>query len=257
VKVIIEGNPRQSYSAKDLVLMILGILKTDKILGRVVEFQGEAIEKLNLAERITVLSMVTEMGGIIGFIPFNRKTVREIEFFSGIKTCPDEIIADEDAVYADVIRIDVSNIEPMVAEPPVPHHVNKISKIERIKVDFGFIGSCTNGRLEDLESAWRVLKGKKIAQGVRLAVVPATQKVYREALEKGIIRDLFRAGAIIANPGCGGCAQGHIGMTGKNEVMVSTGNRNFPGKQGDGLNYLVSPEVVAHSVLEGIITAGR
>jgi 3-isopropylmalate/(R)-2-methylmalate dehydratase large subunit len=145
----------------------------------------------------------------------------------------------------------------MVAEPPVPHHVNKISKIERIKVDFGFIGSCTNGRLEDLESAWRVLKGKKIAQGVRLAVVPATQKVYREALEKGIIRDLFRAGAIIANPGCGGCAQGHIGMTGKNEVMVSTGNRNFPGKQGDGLNYLVSPEVVAHSVLEGIITAGR
>jgi 3-isopropylmalate/(R)-2-methylmalate dehydratase large subunit len=257
VKVIIEGNPRQSYSAKDLVLMILGILKTDKILGRVVEFQGEAIEKLNLAERITVLSMVTEMGGIIGFIPFNRKTVREIEFFSGIKTCPDEIIADKDAVYADVIRIDVSDIEPMVAEPPVPHHVNKISKIERIKVDFGFIGSCTNGRLEDLESAWRVLKGKKIAQGVRLAVVPATQKVYREALEKGIIRDLFRAGAIIANPGCGGCAQGHIGMTGKNEVMVSTGNRNFPGKQGDGLNYLVSPEVVAHSVLEGIITAGR
>lgn len=257
VKVIIEGKPGHSYTSKDLVLMIIGVLKTDKILGKVVEFQGEPIECLDLAGRITVLSMVTEMGGIIGFIPFNRNTRREIEAFAGIEKCPPEIVADKDAGYADTIRIDISGIRSMVSEPPVPHQVKKISEINRVKIDFGFIGSCTNGRLEDLESAWKILKGRHIAPGVRLAVVPATQRVYREAMEKGILADLFRSGAIISNPGCGGCAQGHIGMTGKNEVMVSTGNRNFPGKQGDGLNYLTSPDVVAHSVLKGVITDGR
>ncbi len=254
-KVILKGSPEYNYNAKDLTLKILGELQTNRILGNAVEFYGEPIEKLDLAGRITLLSMITEMGGIVGFIAFNENTISEIQAMTGLTELPGEIIADPDANYAEVIEIDVSDMEPMLSVPPYPHNVKKISELDRVKVDFGFIGSCTNGRIEDIETVWNILKGKKIADGVRLAIVPATRKVYQEAMQRGMLNDLFEAGAIISNPGCGGCAQGHIGMTGKNEVMLSTGNRNFPGKQGDGLNYLTSPEIVAYSVLNGYISA--
>lgn len=256
VRVNITGTPARSVSPKDLTLKIISVLKTDKLLGKAVEFYGQPVESLGLSGRITLLSMVTEMGGIVGFIPFTPNTIEEITRISGSQECPDEVRADQGAFYSEIIDIDVTDIEPMVAEPPYPHNVKKISEIGRVQVDFGFVGSCTNGRTDDIETVARILRGRHIHEGVRLAVVPATRKVYREALGKGFLRDLFEAGAIISNPGCGGCAQGHIGMTGKNEVMVSTGNRNFPGKQGDGLNYLASPEVVAHSVLKGFINAG-
>lgn len=256
VRVNIQGKPDHPFSAKDLTLKILGVLKTDKLLGKAVEFHGEPVESLDLAGRITLLSMVTEMGGIIGFIPFVPETVDEIKALIGSERCPEEVVPDQDATYSQIIDIDISDIEPMVSEPPVPHNIKKISDIGRVKVDFGFVGSCTNGRIDDIETVARILRGKHLHEGVRLAVVPATRKIYDEALDRGILRDLFKAGAVISNPGCGGCAQGHIGMTGKGEVMVSTGNRNFPGKQGDGLNYLASPEIVAHSVLNGYISAG-
>jgi 3-isopropylmalate/(R)-2-methylmalate dehydratase large subunit len=257
VKVVIKGNPGTNFNAKDLTLKILQVVKTDKLLGKAVEFYGEAVEALELAGRITLLSMITEMGGIVGFIPFNFNTPKEIMAFNQLSAIPPEIKADDGAPYAGVIEIDISDTAAMASVPPYPHHVKKVTETGKVNVDFGFIGSCTNGRLEDIEAAWKILKGKHIAPGVRLAVVPATKKVYTEAMEKGILKDLLAAGAIIANPGCGGCAQGHIGMTGKGEVMVSTGNRNFPGKQGDGDNYLVSPEVVAYSVLNGYISAGE
>lgn len=254
VKVNLTGTPKNTYSAKDLTLRILQTLKTDKLLGKAVEFYGEAVESLDLAGRITLLSMITEMGGIVGFIPFNEKTAGEIKSVSNASTIPAEVRADDGAVYSEIIDIDISDIEAMVAEPPYPHNVKKISEIGIVKVDFGFIGSCTNGRIEDIEVAWNILKGKKIAEGVRLAIVPTTRDIYLQAMENGMLSDLLKAGAIISNPGCGGCAQGHIGMTGKGEVMVSTGNRNFPGKQGDGRNFLVSPETVAYSVLNGYIS---
>ncbi|MCK4765595.1 MAG: homoaconitate hydratase family protein [Candidatus Aminicenantes bacterium] len=288
VKVVLKGKPQAAFSAKDLTLYILGVLKTGKLLGKAVEFYGPAVENLDLAGRITLLSMITEMGGIVGFIPFrgaappahegpenstsnrrgkqarfsnkppgsnNKDTAEELKQINGLSSLPAEVRADEGGHYAETIEIDVSGIGPMVSEPPYPHNVKKITEIEKVKVDFGFIGSCTNGRIEDLEAARRILKGKQLAPGVRLAVVPATRAVYYEAMERGILFDLLKAGAIISNPGCGGCAQGHIGMTGKGEVMVSTGNRNFPGKQGDGQNYLTSPEVVAYSVLKGYLSA--
>ena len=254
-RVHVTGMPKGPLTAKDLTLKILGELKTDRILGRAVEFVGDAVENLDLAGRITFLSMITEMGGIVGFIPFNSETMNEILRLNGRGECPPEVRADPDALYAEEITVDVSDAEAMVAAPPVPHNVRKVSEMSHVKVDFGFIGSCTNGRFEDIEAAWKILKGRKIAAGTRLAVVPATRRVYRELMEKGILNDLFLAGAIIANAGCGGCAQGHVGMTGRNEVMVSTGNRNFPGKQGDGNNYLASPEVVAWSVLNGTLSS--
>jgi 3-isopropylmalate/(R)-2-methylmalate dehydratase large subunit len=199
--------------------------------------------------------MITEMGGIVGFIPFNEKTRDEILALNRLDSMPAEVRADEGANYSEVVEIDISDIGPMAAQPPYPHNVKKIADVGKVKVDFGFIGSCTNGRMEDIETAWRILKGKRIAPGVRLAVVPATREIYTEAMKQGMLQDLLDAGAMISNPGCGGCAQGHIGMTGKGEVMVSTGNRNFPGKQGDGDNYLASPEVVAYSVLNGYISS--
>ncbi|HDP95660.1 MAG TPA: 3-isopropylmalate dehydratase large subunit [Candidatus Aminicenantes bacterium] len=253
--VRIQGKPRVPINGKDLALWILGELKTDRVLGCAVEFVGEAVEKLDLPGRITLLSMITEMGGIVGFIPFNNHTMDQIPAMNGMGDCPGEVRADPDATYDEEIVVDVSDIEAMVAAPPVPHNVCKVSELSDVKVDFGFIGSCTNGRLSDIEAAWKILKGRKIAPGTRLAIVPSTQRVYKAAMDRGMLNDLFDAGAIISNPGCGGCAQGHIGMTGRNEVMLSTGNRNFPGKQGDGFNYLTSPEVVAWSVMKGRLTA--
>jgi 3-isopropylmalate/(R)-2-methylmalate dehydratase large subunit len=254
VKVELKGNPEYDYTAKDLTLRIIQDVKTDKLLGKSVEFYGPAVENLDLAGRITLLSMITEMGGIVGFIPFNSNTAKEIMDVNGMDNMPPEVVADADAAYSDVVTIDISDIGPMVAEPPYPHNVKNLKDLGKVNVDFGFIGSCTNGRIEDIETAWKILKGKKIAEGVRLAVVPSTREIYAKAMKKGMLQDLLEAGAIISNPGCGGCAQGHIGMTGKGEVMVSTGNRNFPGKQGDGFNYLVSPEIVAYSVLNGYLS---
>jgi len=254
VKVIVKGTPAISYSAKDLVLEILGVLGTDKVLGKSVEFYGSTVEALDLEGRITFLSMITEMGGIIGFIPFTEQTIDELKVLTGNDNIQSEVKADEDAKYHSTITIDISNMESTVAKPPFPHNAIKISDLGKIRIDFGFVGSCTNGRLEDMVKVWEILRGKKIASHVKLSIVPSTMKVYREALEKGIFKDLIDAGAIISNPGCGGCAQGHIGMTGKGDVMVSTGNRNYPGKQGDGDTYLASPEVVAYSVLNGFIS---
>ncbi|MEN8154526.1 MAG: aconitase/3-isopropylmalate dehydratase large subunit family protein [Acidobacteriota bacterium] len=254
VKVEIEGDTSYNYNGKDLVLKVLDVLKTDKVLGKSVEFYGEPIEKLDLTGRITFLSMITEMGGIIGFIPFTDSVREELIQMSGLENIPEEIIADKNAVYSEIIKIDISDIEGMVSAPPYPHNSKKISEIGKVEIDFGFVGSCTNGRVDDIRKLWSILKGKKISEGVKLSVVPATIEVYKQLMNEGILKDLMDSGAIISNPGCGGCAQGHIGMTGKGEVMVSTGNRNFPGKQGDGFNYLASPEIVAYSVLNGFIS---
>ncbi|MGB9004362.1 MAG: aconitase family protein, partial [Candidatus Aminicenantales bacterium] len=161
--------------------------------------------------------------------------------------------ADLDAVYASVIELDASGLGPQIAEPPSPTQVKEVAALKGLPIDSGFIGSCTNGRTEDFVAAARILKGRRVKPGVMLKVVPATRRVYEELLGQGILRALFEAGAIIINPGCGGCAEGHAGLTGKGEVQVSTSNRNFPGKQGQGSTYLASPEVVAASSVLGAV----
>ncbi len=194
------------------------------------------------------------MAGIIGFIPeFGDSLKAEIEDLSGTKFSPHE--ADKDCSYSDTVEIDVSGLSPQAAVPFSPDNVQDVSELKGVKIDSGFIGSCTNGRTEDLALASQILKGKKIKDGVTLKVVPATKRVYKEILERGILEDLFRSGAIISSPGCSGCAEGHIGLTGEGEVQVSTGNRNFAGKQGKGKTYLASPAVVAASCLTGSITS--
>jgi 3-isopropylmalate/(R)-2-methylmalate dehydratase large subunit len=252
VKVNLKGELPASASAKDLTLLLARELGTSKIALKAAEFYGPAAAGLSLAGRLTLCSMITEMAGIIGFLPeCSLQTRTEIEELTGAPFSP--VTADADAAYAGVIEIDVGGLSPLAAAPPSPNNVLRVGELRGVKIGSGFIGSCTNGRTEDFSRAASVLKGRHVQRGVMLKVVPATRRVYEELLEKGILLDLFEAGAIVVNPGCGGCAEGHTGLTGRGEVQVSSGNRNFPGKQGKGQTYLASPDVVAASCILGRI----
>jgi 3-isopropylmalate/(R)-2-methylmalate dehydratase large subunit len=254
VKVVLQGDYRKPASAKDLTLHLLKELGTRKIALRAAEFYGPAAAGLSLSGRLTLCSMVTEMAGIIGFIPeAGGQAKKDIEKF--IRTPFSHTVADDEASYTETIEIDVKNLPPQVAAPFSPANVKPVTELRGTKIDSGFIGSCTNGRFEDFADAARVLREHKVKKGVMLKVVPATRHVYEELLSRGILEDLFDSGAIVLNPGCGGCAEGHVGLTGKGEVQISTGNRNFAGKQGKGQTYLASPAVVAASCVLGYIAS--
>ncbi len=252
LKVEIEGEMSWPCTSKDLTLYILKKLGTKRACLKAVEFYGEAIKNLTLAGRFTLCSMVTEMAGIIGFIPEANEFLREeIENLSQKVYFPTE--PDLDAEYTDSVKIDIGGLTPQVSAPYSPENVFPADELKGTRIDSGFIGSCTNGRIEDFAAAARILKGKRIKEGIMLKIVPSTRRVYEKLLERGVLEALFASGAIISNPGCGGCAEGHIGLTGDGEVQISTGNRNFAGKQGKGQTYLASPEVVAASCLVGSI----
>lgn len=252
VKVVLKGTFKKPTSAKDLTLYLLKVLGTKKIALRSGEFSGPAVAGLSLAGRLTLCSMVTEMAGIIGFIPeCGAEARKEIEDYT--KTPYPPFPPDGDADYAETIEIDVQGLSPQVAAPPSPTNVKLAAELRGTKIDSGFIGSCTNGRFEDFAEAARLLKGRKVKKGIMLKIVPATRRVYEELLVKGILQALFESGAIVVNAGCGGCAEGHVGLTGKGEVQISTGNRNFAGKQGKGQTYLAGPAVVAASCILGHI----
>jgi 3-isopropylmalate/(R)-2-methylmalate dehydratase large subunit len=248
IKITLTGMPDGEWSAKDLTLKVLGEIGSTGALGKAVEFEGDVVEQLGLAGRITLSSMMTEMGGIIGFIQPNNEVLRFCRERSGGDVQP--VYADDDAAYSEEIEIDISDLEPLVAAPYSPANVKPVSELN-IPVDTVFIGSCTNGRLEDMQAAADVLRGNHIAEGVTAKVVPATREVWERMLQSGALRELHEAGALISNPGCGGCASGQIGMTGRHEVQVSTSNRNFKGKQGPGETYLASPATAARAALAG------
>jgi 3-isopropylmalate/(R)-2-methylmalate dehydratase large subunit len=254
LKVEVKGGMAWPATPKDLTLYILKKLGTEKAALKSVEFYGPAVQAFSLAGRITLCSMITEMAGIIGFIPeFNPSPKQELREFGPKKNQP--VTADQDAVYADSVEINVGGLTPQVAVPFSPENVCSVHGLRGTRIDSGFIGSCTNGRTEDFQAAAKVLKGRKVKEGIMLKIVPSTRRVYQELLERRILDDLFQSGAIISNPGCGGCAEGHLGLTGKGEVQISTGNRNFAGKQGKGETYLASPEVVAASCVMGTIAS--
>jgi len=253
IKVNIKGKPSEIASPKDLTLYILKKLGTKQALGKAIEFYGESVEKLPLYGRITLCSMVTEMSGIVSFIPMNDKVVEGLRKFN--PNYKEQDNADKDAKYAREIEIDVNNIGPQVAAPPHPHNVYPAKDLKDIKIESAFVGSCTNGRYEDIIEIIKYLDGNKIAPGIRFNVVPASRKIYGRLLKEGILEKLFDAGIIIANASCGGCANGHIGLTGEGEIQITTGNRNYPGKQGKGETYLASPAVVTASAIKGRIAS--
>ncbi len=250
MKVIIEGAVVYPCTARDLTLAVLGRLGSSGALGRAVEFYGPAIDALGLAGRITLASQLTEMGGIIGFIP--PSTGKETRFFP--KNLVSEVYADPDAEYIETVLVDITGLKPLVACPPNPANVKPVRQVAGTRVDSVFLGSCTNGRFEDFAAVAEVVQGQRIQPWVMASVVPATRRVYERMLHEGLIATLFEAGFIISNPGCGGCASGQIGMTGRGQVQVSTSNRNFRGKQGAGDTYLASPVTAAWAALKGEIT---
>jgi len=254
VKLILKGKLNFPVSPKDLALYLLRKFGTKEFFSKAIEFYGEAVESLNLDGRITLSSMITEMSGIIGFVPISSEVEDELRNLTGVSYI-EKVEADRDANYEKIVELDIDNLKPQVASPPHPHNVHDVDEMKEVRVNTVFIGSCTNGRVSDIETVAKILRGKKIKNGVRMIVVPATRRVYGELLKKGILAELFEKGAIILNPSCGGCAEGHSGMTGKDEVQLSTGNRNFPGKQGDGPTYLSSPAVAAASAVLGRIAS--
>jgi len=259
MKVVVKGTYRYPCTARDLTLAIMGRLGSKGALGRAIEFYGPAIDALDLPGRITLASQVTEMGGIVGFIPPSAEILDYVRERVAARNDPlwwpvvEGIYADPDAEYIETVEIDIADLEPLIACPPSPTKVVPVRQVAGRRIDSVFLGSCTNGRFEDFVAVADVVRGKRIAPWVMATVVPATRQVYEQMLRSGVLETLFDAGFIISNPGCGGCASGHLGMTGEGQVNISTSNRNFPGKQGAGDTYLASPLTAAWSALRGEI----
>jgi 3-isopropylmalate/(R)-2-methylmalate dehydratase large subunit len=251
LKIILKGRPGPYATAKDIALAMARHLGADGLLGCAGEVYGEVVDSLSVADRITIASMATEMGGITILFAPNAAVLAFCRQASG-HDWP-ALAADPDAVYQSVIEIDVAGLAPMVARPGHPEDVVPVREVAGRRVDSVFIGSCTNGRLEDLRAATAILRGKRVAAHVVLKVVPSTRDVWQAALAEGLIAELTAAGALIGNAGCAGCAAGQIGQNGPGEVTLSSGNRNFAGKQGKGEVYLASPQTCAASALAGVI----
>ena len=252
VRIILNGKRPENVTAKDIILNLLSIFGANKLLGCSVEIYGDEMEKLTLDERITISSMGTEMGAIIVLFPTTLALLEELKVKTGNLYEPMQ--ADPDAIYSKSFDIDISSFIPMVARPGHPHDDTSVDSVKGEKIDSGFIGSCTNGRIEDLRQAAGILKNRKVAPGVVLKIVPATDLIWNQAMDEGLIQIFKMAGAMVSNAGCAGCAAGQVGQNGPGEVTISTGNRNFEGKQGKGFVYLASPVVVAASAVAGYIT---
>lgn len=252
VKINLTGELTEDLSAKDIILNLLRIFGANSLLGYSVELYGDAVNKMSLDSRITISSMATEMGAII--ILFSPSPEILHYCIGRVKIPFESLFADQDASYAKIYDIDMAGFTQLVSLPGAPHDTVPVSDVLGTKIDSGFIGSCTNGRMEDMKNAARILSGRKIAPGIMLKIVPATDTIWKECLKNGTIEIFKQAGALVSNAGCAGCAAGQVGQNGLGEVTISTGNRNFTGKQGKGSVYLASPEIVAASSIAGFIT---
>ena len=253
VKIVLKGKPSESASAKDVVLVMLETLGANGLLGYAAEMYGDYVDSLSLDGRITIASMATEMAGIVLLFPPNDEVIDYYRDCVGVDVKP--VYADDDADYEKTIEIDIGDIRPKISRPGHPEDVVDVDDVGDVSVDSGIIASCTNGRMDDMRIAASILKDRKVAPGRVLKIVPSTNKIWEACLDEGLIDIFKKAGALIGAAGCAGCAAGQIGQTGKDEVEISTGNRNFTGKQGPGNVYLASPATVAASVISGKITA--
>jgi 3-isopropylmalate/(R)-2-methylmalate dehydratase large subunit len=256
IKVIVKGKFHKYVSPKDLILHLIGIITAEGANYKVIEFDGETIKKMPTSGRLVLCNMSVEAGATSGIVPPDEETIRYLKEEAGVKEKIEIFSPDPDAVYEKVIEIDVSKLIPQIACPHTVDNVKPINEVEGKKINQIVIGSCTNGRLDDLEIAAKIIKGKKIAKNIRMLIFPASGKVLTKALEKGIITDFIKAGAVVINPGCGCCLGVHQGALGDGEVALSTTNRNFKGRMGNpnAEVYLCSPAVAAASALTGVIT---
>ena len=256
IKITVNGKFSKYVTPKDLILHTIGSLGVDGAIYKSVEFAGSTIREMSMAGRMTLCNMAVEMGAKNGIIEPDIKTKEYLQHRVSSLTDFASLKSDKDAQYERIAEFDVSKLEPQIACPSSVDNVKTISEIGDISIDQAFIGSCTNGRLEDLQIAAQIMKGKKIREGVRVLVIPASQEIYKQALTEGLIEIFTEAGAIFCGSACGPCLGGHIGLLAADETCVSTSNRNFIGRMGSTQAnvYLASPAVVAASAITGKIT---
>ena len=254
IKFVLTGKPAKWVSGKDVILHIIGLIGVDGALYKSMEFVGDGIAHLSMDDRFSMANMAIEAGAKNGIFPVDEKTIEYMKEHSTKEYTVYE--ADEDAVYDETYTIDLSKLEPTVAFPHLPENTKPISEVPEIKIDQVVIGSCTNGRIEDLRIAAEVLKGRKCAKGIRVIVIPATQAIYLQAMEEGLLKTFIEAGAVVSTPTCGPCLGGHMGILAAGEKAVATTNRNFVGRMGhiDSEIYLASPAVAAASAVTGKIS---
>nr|MBQ8252507.1 3-isopropylmalate dehydratase large subunit [Lachnospiraceae bacterium] len=254
IKFNLTGKLPKYVSGKDIILHIIGMIGVDGALYKSMEFVGDGVANLSMDDRFTIANMAIEAGGKNGIFPVDDKAIAYMKEHSTREFKVYE--ADEDAVYDEEYTIDLSTLKSTVAFPHLPENTHTIDEIDKdIKIDQVVIGSCTNGRLDDLRQAAEVLKGRKVAKGMRLIVIPATQAIYLQAMEEGLLKIFIEAGGIVSTPTCGPCLGGYMGILAENERCVSTTNRNFVGRMGHVTSeiYLASPAVAAASAITGTI----
>lgn len=253
IKVVVTGDKPKYISGKDVILNIIGRIGVDGALYKSLEFCGDGIKNLSMDDRLTIANMAIECGAKNGIFPVDEVT---LEYVNGRSLREYKVFeADEDAQYDETITVDLSTLRPTVAFPHLPENTKTIDEVPEIKIDQVVIGSCTNGRMEDMRTAASILKGKKVADGVRVIVIPATQQIYLDCIKEGLTEIFIEAGAIVSTPTCGPCLGGHMGILAKGERAVSTSNRNFVGRMGhtESEIYLASPAVAAASAVAGYI----
>lgn len=255
IKFELKGKLQKNVYGKDVILHIIGMIGVDGALYKSMEFCGEGVHTLSVSDRLCMANMAIEAGGKNGIFEVDDKTIEFIKNAGGKESTIYK--ADDDAVYDETYVIDLSEIRPTVAFPHLPENTHTFDEIGDIKIDQVVIGSCTNGRLEDLIIAADILKGKKVKKGVRTIVIPATNKIYLEAMEMGLLKTFIESGAIVSTPTCGPCLGGHMGILAEGERAVATTNRNFVGRMGHPKSevYLASPAVAAASAITGKISA--
>ena len=251
IKFVLKGSFRKYVSGKDLILHIIGMIGVDGALYKSMEFTGEGLKSLSMDDRLCIANMAIEAGAKNGIFEVDDITLKYIAEHSDRK--PVIYKADDDAVYERVIEIDLSEVKSTVAFPHLPENARTFDEIGDVRIDQVVIGSCTNGRLEDLAAAAEILKGRKVASHVRTIIIPATQKIYLEAMEKGYLKTFIEAGAVVSTPTCGPCLGGHMGILAEGERAVATTNRNFVGRMGHPGSevYLAGPAVAAASAVAG------
>ncbi len=254
IKVELVGKPNKFISGKDVILHLIGKIGVDGALYRSLEFTGDGVKELTMDDRLCICNMAIEAGAKNGIFPVDEITKKYLDEHT--KREYKVYAADADAEYDETITIDLSTLKSTVAFPHLPENTKTIDEVGEIKIDQVVIGSCTNGRFEDLETAAKILKGKKVAKGIRCIIIPGTQQIYLDAMEAGFIRTFIEAGAVVSTPTCGPCLGGYMGILASKERCVSTTNRNFVGRMGavDSEIYLASPAVAAASAITGYIS---
>ena len=253
IKFNLLGKLNRWVSGKDVILHIIGMLGVDGALYKSMEFSGEGVSALSIDDRFAICNMAIECGAKNGIFPLDAKT---FEYLSGrISRKFTAIEADEDAVYESVIDIDLSTIEPTIAFPHLPENTKPINQALGIKIDQAIIGSCTNGRIEDMRAAASILKGRRVSKSVRTIIIPATQEIYLQSLREGLIEIFIEAGAIVSTPTCGPCLGGYMGILASGETAIATTNRNFVGRMGhtESKVYLSNPVIAAAAAIAGKI----